>query len=100
MLAPLQRRHLKQILDGGPCPGPCWEPCRGLYPELQSLTERLLESAQVLQEAADVFCQPATGPRDLLRWCARLRRARLVLSPVFTEESRTLLLREALQVPV
>lgn len=54
----------------------------------------------MLQEAADVFCQPATGPKDLLRWCARLRRARLVLSPVFTEESRTLLLREALQVPV
>ncbi|CAE8606408.1 unnamed protein product, partial [Polarella glacialis] len=91
-LAPLQESHLASMLIG-------------LYKELAPLQDRLLASAATLREAAleagplaaASGAGPATGPRDLLRWCSRLRQASLVLSPTFTEESRTVLLREALQ---
>ncbi|CAK9060145.1 unnamed protein product [Durusdinium trenchii] len=89
-LAPLLQTHLAELVDG-------------LYPEFTPLNARLLESAAVLQQQAHqagpaLGSGPATGPRDILRWCARLRKAQLVLSPTFTEESRAVLLREALQV--
>eukprot|EP00435_Cladocopium_sp_Y103_P013947 s923_g3.t1 len=89
-IAPLLQTHLAELVNG-------------LYPELSSLTTRLLESAAVLQHLAGQLgpalgAGPATGPRDILRWCARLRKAQLVLSPIFTEDGRAVLLREALQV--
>jgi len=89
-ILPLHQTHLAEVVNG-------------LYPELSSLTTRLLESAAKLQYQAQqvgpaLGAGPATGPRDILRWCARLRKAQLVLSPIFTEDSRAVLLREALQV--
>ncbi|CAK9060279.1 unnamed protein product [Durusdinium trenchii] len=94
-LAPLLQTHLAELVDG-------------------SSLKWLLE---ILQR--DGLLQTARGMdrRDILRWCARLRKAQLVLSkalssqfeklvqeacdfvsPTFTEESRAVLLREALQV--
>ncbi|CAE7248055.1 mdn1 [Symbiodinium sp. CCMP2456] len=91
-LAPLQELHLAEVITG-------------LFPELEPIQGQLLDSASALRLATEeagpramLGGLPATGPRDLLRWCSRLRLAKLVLSPSFTEESRTALLREALQV--
>ncbi|CAK0856954.1 unnamed protein product [Prorocentrum cordatum] len=69
--------------------------------ELKPLCARILASAAVLSglwtkcPAAFSGSGPTLGLRALLRWCRRLRSAKLVLEPVFVEEGRALLLREA-----
>ncbi|CAJ1345251.1 unnamed protein product, partial [Effrenium voratum] len=94
-LGPLREQDLSKLLTGH-------------YPELASITEQLLASAALLRQRQALEGPAAAPPghletgvekgRDILRWCARLRNAKLVLSPIFTEESRSVLLREALQV--
>eukprot|EP00928_Gymnodinium_smaydae_P070251 TRINITY_DN54136_c0_g1_i1.p1 TRINITY_DN54136_c0_g1~~TRINITY_DN54136_c0_g1_i1.p1 ORF type:complete len:2263 (+),score=321.22 TRINITY_DN54136_c0_g1_i1:723-6791(+) len=77
----VEREHLALIVEG-------------LFPELKGLVPQLLASVETLQSFGNVTAGLHVGPRELLRWCKRLQSARLVLSPVFTEESRTTALRE------
>jgi midasin (ATPase involved in ribosome maturation) len=90
-------RHLAEIIGG-------------LFPELQPLIPQLLSTAALLCQGPSstddgggstpvLGSMPvAPGPRELLSWCSHLRHARLILQPIFTEESRTTVLREAAAV--